>query len=99
MGTGDNPAASDLCAHNWQSHRPCRVCLFNKKNVSSHIHIHQSTAVRSLVRTRSASSTQMEELGMKQDLTGFYELPGVNPHLDWMYDVLHGALLGYVKYL
>ncbi|KAN0075152.1 hypothetical protein V8E54_007763, partial [Elaphomyces granulatus] len=44
MGTGDNPAASDLCAHSWQSNR-------------------------------------------------------VNPHLDWMYDVLHGALLGYVKYL
>jgi hypothetical protein len=36
---------------------------------------------------------------MKKSLTGFYELPSVNPHLDWMYDVLHGALLGYVKYL
>jgi hypothetical protein len=99
MGTGDNPAASDLCAHSWQSNRPCRVCLFNKRNVSSHMDVHQSAATRSLAGTRSASSAQREELGMKQTLTGFYELPGVNPHLDWMYDVLHGALLGYVKYL
>jgi hypothetical protein len=28
MGTGDNPTASDLCAHSWKSNRPCRVCLF-----------------------------------------------------------------------
>ena len=99
MGTGDNPAASDLCAHSWRSNRPCRVCLFNKRKVSSHIDVHQSAAMRSLAGTRSASSEQREDLGMKETLTGFYELPGVNPHLDWMYDVLHGALLGYVKYL
>jgi hypothetical protein len=55
--------------------------------------------MRSLAGTRSASSEQRAELGMKKPLTSFYELPGVNPHLDWMYDVLHGALLGYVKYL
>jgi hypothetical protein len=99
MGTGDNPAASDLCAHTWRSNRPCRVCLFNKKNVSSYIHIHQLGATRSLAGTKNATSTEREELGMKKDLTDFYKLPGVNPHLDWTYDVLHGALLGYVKYL
>jgi hypothetical protein len=99
MGTGDNPAASDLCAHNWQSNRPCRVCLFNKKNVSSYADVYQSAPARSLLGTKSADSTQREELGMRKSLTGFYKLPGVNPHLDWTYDVLHGALLGYVKYL
>jgi hypothetical protein len=99
MGTGDNPAASDMCAHSWQSNRPCRVCLFNKKNVSSYVDVYQPAAARSLVGTRSASSTQRGELGMKGDLTAFYELPGVNPHSDWVYDVLHGALLGYIKYL
>jgi hypothetical protein len=31
IGTRDNPAASDLCAHNWQSNRPCRVCLSTRK--------------------------------------------------------------------
>jgi hypothetical protein len=50
-------------------------------------------------RRRQDHSTQREELGMRKSLTGFYKLPGVNPHLDWKYDVLHGALLGYVKYL
>ena len=99
MGTGDNPAASDLCAHSWQSNRPCRVCLFNKRNVASYVDVYQSAPERSLVGTRSASSAQREGLGMKTKLTAFYELPGVNPHLDWVYDVLHGALLGYVKYL
>jgi hypothetical protein len=99
MGTGDNPAASDLCAHNWKSNRPCRVCLFNKKNVSSYVDVHQSAPVRSLLRTKNADSTKREELGMRKSLTDFYKLPGVNPHLDWTYDVLHGALLGYVKYL
>ena len=99
MGTGDNPAASDLCAHTWRSNRPCRVCLFNKRNVSSYVNVCQFVAARSLAATKSATSTEREELGMKKDLTAFYRLPGVNPHLDWMYDVLHGALLGYVKYL
>jgi hypothetical protein len=99
MSTGDNPAASDLCAHGWQSNRPCRVCLFSKRNVASYVDVYQSAAARSLVGTRSASSAQREELGMKTKLTAFYELPGVNQHSDWVYDVLHGALLGYVKYL
>ena len=99
MGTGDNPAASDLCSHTWRSNRPCRVCLFNKRNVSSYIDVHQPAAARSLAGTKSATPTEREGLGMKHDLTAFYSLPGVNPHLDWMYDVLHGALLGYIKYL
>src|SRR5467141_3773236 len=69
MGTGDNPAASDLCAHNWQSNRPCRVCLFNRKKVSSYVDVYQSAAARSPVGTRSANSAQREELGMKKSLT------------------------------
>jgi hypothetical protein len=78
-----------------ETHGPCRVCLFNRKNVSSYVDVYQSAAARSLVGTRSANSAQREELGMKKSLTGFYELPGVNPQLDWMYDVLHMS----VKYL
>ena len=71
MGTGDNPAASDMCAHSWQSNHPCRVCLVNEKNVSSYVDVYQSAAARLLVGTRSASSTQRGELGMKMDLTAF----------------------------
>ena len=31
---GDNPASSELANHAWQSHHPCRVCLYRKNNIN-----------------------------------------------------------------
>lgn len=92
-GTGDNPAASDLSSHSWRSDFPCRLCLFNKKQCE----ISDVSTMRVLSQTTSA--TDVESCGMRAPLTEFYDLPGLNPHFDWVYDVLHGAQLGYIKYL
>jgi hypothetical protein len=52
--------------------------------------------MRSLARTKE---TKEKSFGVSYPLTEFYDLPGLNPHQDWPYEILHGALLGYVKYL
>jgi hypothetical protein len=63
MGTGDNPAASDLCAHSWQSNRPCRVCLFSKRNVASYVDVYQSAAARSLLGLKAQAQRKGRILG------------------------------------
>lgn len=96
MRTGDNPAASELCSHSWRSTYPCRVCVFNNTNITSPKDISESSRERSLAKTITAE--QQEFLSIKTPLTDFYDLPDINPHLDWPYEILHDALLGYIKY-
>lgn len=95
QGTGDNPAASEMCAHKWQSVYPCRVCLYQPGRVQDWEQICDSEGK---LRTLAATKAGVNAAGMKE-LTKFYDLPGVNPHFDWAYDILHSAFLGYIKYL
>lgn len=48
---------------------------------------------------KTVESSDANFFGIHKPLTEFYNLPGINSHLDWQYKILHGALLGYVKYL
>ncbi len=97
LDVGDNSAASALCSHKWQSAYPCRVCMYCPAKVKKGSDILDVTRLRELEDTKADAG--LEDIGIKTPLTQFYDLPGLNPHFDWTYEILHSAFLGYVKYL
>lgn len=96
-GVGDNPAASKLCSHNWKSPYTCRVCLYNPSQVTKWEEICDGHKLRTLDETLSTKNPA--DLGLKMPLNGLFDLPGLDPHQDWPYEILHSAFLGYIKYL
>ena len=98
QGVADNPAASALCAHKWQSRFPCRVCLFSPAEVQNWEDVYDVSRMRVLEDTKAHSASETRH-GMKDPLTEFYDLAGLDPHLDWSIELLHTLFLGLHKYL
>ena len=72
------------------------VSVFNNTNITSPKDISESS--REILLAKTSTAEQQEFLSIKTPLTDFYDLPDINPHLDWPYEILHDALLGYIKY-
>ena len=98
QGIADNPAASALCSHKWQSQFPCRVCLFSPAEVQNWRDMHDVSRMRVLEDTKAHSASENRS-GIKHPLTEFYDLAGLDPHLDWSIELLHTLFLGLHKYL
>ena len=109
----DNPAASDLCNHMWQSSFPCRLCLFNSGRGAKASGLQNSpmeilvpgqmrdcvSALALLLANEHEVQGRTGEHGLriKDRISPLFAIPGLDPFRDTPWEKLHSFLLGPAK--